>query len=193
MNSAARIERQRKGNLERWYKDYSGNRAVHTQPLAIHRPVHGGDIRMLCDIKERPELVLVVNRWHEEAVLIVPFSPYAFPAVELELRIGETLPVEQSVLQVWNARTIGTEFIENSRWCGRVSRGTCDEVSIMLRHHWLCEGLGDLGGALGRLGPAWHEIPDSMGKILHKYMEDEIAVFADIDAADLAKLDGYDE
>ncbi|HPY90316.1 MAG TPA: hypothetical protein PLE92_10785 [Lentisphaeria bacterium] len=72
-----------------------------------------GQIRLLSQPKEMVWL-LILRQWDSGTWLIVPFSPFSFPATEEEYLLGGNRTKYLDVLQFWNARTLNALFLRRS-------------------------------------------------------------------------------
>ena len=75
--------------------------------------ITSGQVRMLSGT-ERPTYALVARRWASASWLVIPFSDYAEPATETELRARIDGGVGLRVLQLWNARSLLDQTLAKS-------------------------------------------------------------------------------
>ena len=122
----------------------------------------------------------VVLPWDWNHALLVPFSHCSHPATDEEMYAsdGESRGMFQQVYQVWNARTVNRTVLAKSWIHGIIPEQDKAALNQMLRHHWLgAELCSEISSRTG--------IPLLEGKdIRKKYMEEELANFAVLDAAD---------
>ena len=75
----------------------------HIRPFDVD--VEAGQVRMLSGT-DRPTYALVAQRWDDKSWLLLPFSDFAEPATETELKLRIDGGVGLRVLQLWNARSL---------------------------------------------------------------------------------------
>ena len=99
--------------------------------------VHPGQIRVLSpDLiagEDTFPYVAVLDHWMEDIWLVVPFSPYSFPATDGEMATGIPL-VGQRVLQCWNARTAHERLIGKSYVMGSLDGKVLKDALALFRH-----------------------------------------------------------
>ncbi|MBR4664617.1 MAG: hypothetical protein IKO93_12155 [Lentisphaeria bacterium] len=118
--------------------------------------------------------------WDWNHALLIPFSHNSHPATDEEMYAsdGESRGMFQQVYQVWNARTVNRTVLAKSWVHGMIPEEDKAALNQMLRHRWLGAELSpELSGRTG--------IPLLEGKdIRKKYLEEELANFSVLDAAD---------
>ena len=138
-----------------------------------------GQVRMLSGT-ERLTYALVARRWDDKSWLAIPFSDFAEPATEAELKVRIDGGIGLRVLQLWNARSLLHETLAKS-WlvCTLPDAELEDAVSAW---EWSV-GVGRLTeDQLVRTGlPIMRRNDQRI-----EYENNEVANFAKIDAEDLA-------
>lgn len=100
------------------------------------REIWAGQVRILSKtLTNEPEeipYVAVVEEWEPGNWLIVPFSPYSYPATPLEMVSG-CGNAGLRVLQAWNGRTVPTALLERGYCIGRLSDEMVEKVRALFR------------------------------------------------------------
>lgn len=141
-----------------------------------------GQIRLLADVEQLTYIVLL-KEWDENSYVVMPFSHYNFPATDEELSLGRYSGAYLNVLQAWNTRTLQNSILCKSWVCGTLPENDLQDAwtfyTSMITGEKLDEKL------LVRTGSAI----DADDDIRLEYMQEELAVFAEIDAFDLSIAD----
>lgn len=146
--------------LQKWMEDYLLDRRLDDDlssgPLVQHPPDFSGEpppadnqIRLWPAVREDdPPLYGLVKEFGYDRWNVLPFSPYAFPALPEELRVREEPPVR--VVQGWNFRAVACSLVAKSWFV----TGIAVEVALILERWWMGvqagevpqEGFGDAVG-----------------------------------------------
>lgn len=77
--------------------------------------------------------VAVLDRWMEDLWIVVPFSPYSYPATDAEMATGIPL-AGRRVLQCWNARTAHGDLVGRGYVLGLLDERTRADALALFRH-----------------------------------------------------------
>ena len=152
---------------------------ITLRPMNPFNPFPGvGQIRLLSQI-DGISYVLLARKWGEDAFLVIPFSRYADPATDMELKTCEDLGACLQVLQVWNARTLQRETLRRSWLIGRMNEGDCkDALSLWV---YSVGGAAPRASVLQRTGVPIRRQDDPR----IRYQDAVLREFAELDSEDL--------
>jgi hypothetical protein len=114
--------------------------------------------------------IAVVSKWSGDSWLIIPFSRFCAPATQGEMETNSTFAF-QKTLQVWNARTVHTLFLEKSWVFDRLGESVCQQAKDLFLNLTAGDALPQTFTA--RRGCS---ITNSMD-LRRLYLEDEIEQF----------------
>ena len=164
-------------------EDCSSSKSIALEPMAPFNPFpYEGQVRLLSQV-EQITYVLLARRWGDDAFLVIPFSQYAVPATDLELRLQGNAGAHLQVLQIWNARTLQAETLRKTWLIGKMnSRNLEDALGLW---EYSVGGKPPNADVLARTG-----VPISRGDDPRiRYQDDVLQEFAQLDADDLARAE----
>lgn len=142
----------------------SGESAEHVR--SYDRAVHVGEVRLLARA-ERPTYVLVAQEWDEGSWLTLPFSGYADPANDWEMRVLVPGGSGLNVLQLWNCKVLLTATLAEGWSVTTVSSEMLEDSLSAWR---ASVGLGNASaGQSDRIGSAVSDSPD----VIRDYLDEE--------------------
>lgn len=138
--------------IEEWTESQRLKEALRREPVVVppfdadrlkaaagayDREIRVGQVRILsktltADSDEIP-YVAVVEEWEPGNWLIVPFSPYSYPATPHEMVAG-CGNAGLRVLQTWNGRTVPTALLERGYCIGRLSDQMVENARALFRN-----------------------------------------------------------
>ena len=141
-----------------------------------------GQIRLLHGT-ERITYVVLLRRWLTDSFVVAPFSEYAYPATDEELKTEYNGGLFQQVLQIWNIRTLQDETLKQSWIVATLPQNDLDDA-WQLWQATLGETILD-DRILKKTSLPIYRADDPR----LEYKKNALQNFAKIDAEDLALLD----
>ncbi|MFA6929689.1 MAG: hypothetical protein WCT05_05135 [Lentisphaeria bacterium] len=153
------------------------------QSLAAAAPpdfagLQSGQIRLLSQ-PDQMIWVLALRCWGGGIWLVVPFSPFPFPATEEEFLLGGKRTEYLDVLQFWNARTLHALFLRRSWLVDTLTPQELQTAEVLFNASLSGDALPE--ELLARTALPITAAPDPR----LNYKQQSLARFAALDAADL--------
>lgn len=149
------------------------------RPMNVFNPFPWeGQIRLLSQT-DSITYVLLARKWGDGAFLVIPFSQYADPATDMELKVRHDAGAYLQVLQIWNARTLQTETLRRSWLIGKMNPDDLKEALQLWEYS--VGGQKPEASVIARTGVPISRREDP--RIL--YQDQVLQNFAQLDAADL--------
>lgn len=146
--------------------------------------IGAGQVRILPETN-RPTYVLVARRWGGDAWLVLPFSQYAEPATDTEMRLAVSGGSSLCVVQLWNARSLHEQTLAKSWLVATLSEEVVGDA--LAAWEWSV-GPGELSqDQLSRTGLPIMRRDDPR----IEYEAEELANFRRIDAEDMQTVERH--
>lgn len=139
--------------------------------------LQSGQIRLLSQ-PDQMIWVLLLRNWGAGVWLVIPFSPFPYPATDEELYLGGRRTEYLNVLQFWNARTLHALFLRRSWLVDTLTTQEFEDADSLFDASVCGEDLPD--ELLGRTALPITVAPD----LRIDYKQENLARFAALDAAD---------
>jgi len=160
-------------------EDCTTSEEVSLRPMNPFNPFpREGQVRLLSQV-DQLTYVLLARKWGEDAYLVIPFSHYADPATDMELKLRKDAGAYLQVLQLWNARTLQIETLRESWLIGMLDVKDLEDALAMWKY--------SVGGAMpaeeivGRTGVPIARRDDPR----IRYQDEVLRDFAQLDVEDL--------